>query len=72
MTLIKLKIDDSGTYEDYFDPSDIRRIKQRSSTVSILVSDATGCAWVVLVDITLDEAYQKICWARNHDPNCEG
>jgi hypothetical protein len=71
MTYLKLKIDDSGTFEDYFDACDIKRIKQRSNTVSILVSDSTGCAWVDLVDMTIDEAFQKICWARNHDPNCE-
>jgi hypothetical protein len=61
MRFIKLKVNDSGTYYDYFLPSDIRRIKERDGLVSILVSGASGNEWIDLV-LETGQTIEDICY----------
>lgn len=53
MKMVKLKVNDNGTYEDYISPADVKRIKDRSGTVSILVTEA-GASNHVWLELVLD------------------
>jgi hypothetical protein len=53
MKFVKLKVNDSGTYDDYISPADVKRIKERDSLVSILVTEA-GASNHVWLDLVLD------------------
>ena len=52
--MVKLKVNDSGTYYDYISPADVKRVKERDSLVSILVTEA-GASNHVWLDLILEE-----------------